>query len=148
VVSVSAALLLSGCSSSGTVGSSAGSKTGGTTGGTAASGGSSSTSGGAAAAVGGLGGSDPGCQAALKAANDATSAMGNMKDPAGAATAFNNLASQMHSAAKLAQKPGAADAINKLADDYAKIASSMSGGSTPDFSGMGTDAAAMGTACA
>jgi hypothetical protein len=167
----SSIILLGGCSSSGTTnGATGGSNplagtstthsaagtTGGTSGGSSSSSDSSGSSGGSSSSdssgttggsSGGLGLSDPGCQAALTAAENAMSGV-SMTDPNSAKNALLQVAGKMHTAAGQSKIPAAATAINKVADDYSNIANSLGSGKAPDTSSVQTDATAMGTACA
>jgi hypothetical protein len=106
---------------------------------------SSSSSDSSGGSTGGLG-EDPGCKAAEEVATSGPGKM-NVSDPAGTKKALNDLASQLHDAAGKAQKPGAAAAINKLADDYAGLATAISTGKMPDVSSMMDDATKMASAC-
>ncbi|GAA1993712.1 hypothetical protein GCM10009838_67320 [Catenulispora subtropica] len=82
----------------------------------------------------------------MDAASNALNGL-NPGDPASGKKMLQDIAAKMHDAAGKSKKPDAASAINKLGDDYAKIANSLGSG-TPDMSSLRTDATAMGTACA
>ena len=90
---------------------------------------------------------DPGCKAAMDAASNAMNNL-NPGDPSSAKKMLTDIAAKMHEAAGKSKKPAAASAINKVGDDYAKIAGQLGGSSVPDMSALRTDATAMGTACA
>ena len=125
---VCAALLIAGCSSSGTVGGSASSNndvsgfTGGTSGGTSggASGGTS----------GGSGGSDAGCTEAMQAIQNAEKAQ-NSTDAQSVLKVAQTSISQLRDAAQNTQKPGAKDAMNKVADDIQDIVTQAESGQQP-----------------
>lgn len=171
----SSVILLGGCSSSGTVSaganggsnpltggvtshSSAAGTTGGTTGGssssssddssTGASSSSSSSDDSSSTTSGGLGGSDPGCQAAISDLTSGSKALGNAaSDPAGAIAGVKAIGDKMHADAGKSTNPAHASAINKVGDDYAGLASSIASGKQPDISGISNDDTALITAC-
>ena len=136
VGAVCAAVLLAGCSSSGTISGNGSSNNaaGGFTGGT--SGGGS----------GGSGGSDAGCNEALLAVQNAEKAQ-NSSNPQTALNALNTSIGQLRNAASKTQKPGGKDAINKVADDLAAIKTQAQSGQTPDTQQAFTDAQAVATIC-
>ncbi|GAA2064976.1 hypothetical protein GCM10009839_90720 [Catenulispora yoronensis] len=88
---------------------------------------------------------DPGCKAAMDAASNALNGL-SAGDPSSAKKTLQDIAAKMHEAAGKSKKPDAASAINKVGDDYAKMANSLGSG-TPDMGSLSTDAQAMGTAC-
>jgi len=163
-----AALLLAGWSSWGIVGSSNGSSedsSGGFTGGTggksdsggasggfssggSSSGGSSSGSSSSGGSSGGAlaGGADPGCAAALVAIQNAER-LQSSSDPKVVISGIRTSISQLHSAADKAKKPGAKQAINKVADDLQGILSQAQSGKNPDSSKALTDAEAVAEVC-
>ena len=173
----SSVILLGGCSSSGTTpaGSSnplTGGLTGhtsaaGSTGGTSSTGGSSTggasssdtsdTTGGDSSSddssstggtTGALGGSDPGCQAAVSDLQTGTQALTNaMTNPAAAIAGIKAIGDKMHTDAGKSTNPAAAAAINKVGDDYITFANGLGPGKVPDTSALQTDATAMATAC-
>lgn len=136
-----AALLLAGCSSSGTVGSSSttGGATGGVTGGSA---------GGTSGATGGTvgGGTDTSCQQAMLAIQNAEKAQNNSNAQA-ALQGVSTSIGQLHAAALTTQKPGGKDAMNKVADDLQNILNEARSGQTPDTQQALTDAQAVATIC-
>lgn len=159
-----AALLLAGCSSSGTVGSGKPGGKGfaggtgkypsitlpGVAGSTGDSGGTSGSSGGASggnsgAASGGNGGDD-GCTQALIAIQSAKGAQ-SAGSPQEAASTIEHSIAQLNDAAGHTQKPGAADAITKVSGDLQAILAQLSNGQQPDTSTALTDAQAVVTAC-
>jgi hypothetical protein len=139
---VCAALLLAGCSSSGTVGGSAQGGTAGLVGG--ATGGSGGTSGG----TGGTGGTDAGCTQAQSAIENAEQAQSethtNPKDVLNKVTTDMN---QLRTAATTTQKPGAAQAMNKVADDLQSLLTQSQSGQNPDPSTALADAQTVLTIC-
>ena len=126
---VCAALLLAGCSSTGTVGS-------------------VSAAGGAAGGTGGTtgGGTDPGCRQAMIAIQNAEKAQ-NAADPQAAFQGVSTSIGQLHAAAFTSKKPGAKDAINKVADDLQNIINETRSGQTPDTQQALTDAQAVAGIC-
>jgi hypothetical protein len=153
-----AALLLGGCGSSGTVSSIKG---GGTSGGTSTTGGSSTggnnptpsagdttspaaSTGGALAGLGSLS-TDPGCKEALTALSDLTALQ---SDPTKALTQFPATIAKIRDGANTTQRPGAKDAINKMADDFQGVLDGLSKGQTPDQTKLQADGEAVGLACA
>ncbi|NUP53142.1 MAG: hypothetical protein HOW97_38350 [Catenulispora sp.] len=164
VALASSVFLLAGCSSSGSVGGKSAAGSDKSSSAPAADSSSSKSSGGDSSpssdssssasdsssssddSLGGLGGEDPGCQAALEAASNAMKNL-NPSDPAGAKKAIQDIATQMHAAAGKSKKPEAAAAINKLADDYSNFANQLGKG-MPDTSALQADGTALGNACA
>jgi hypothetical protein len=171
----SSVILLGGCASSGTTGSTGGTNplaggstshsSAGTTGGSSSSSdgssggasdsssssdssdssGSSGSTGGNAA--GGLG-SDPGCQAAQADMMAGSKAMSNAAtDPQGALSAIKDTAGKLHADAGKSSKPSAAAAINKLGSDYTDIATKAAAGQQPDQAAVLNDVKAMISAC-
>ncbi|MEY9929045.1 type IV secretory pathway TrbL component [Catenulispora sp. GP43] len=134
-----AAVLLAGCSSSGTI--SAGSASD-TTGGQAA--GSTGGSGGTGGTSGG--GSDNGCTQAMLAIQNAEKAQ-NSADPQTALKGVNTSISQLRAAALTTQKPGGKDAMNKVADDLQNIMNAAEAGQQPDTQQALTDAQVVATVC-
>jgi hypothetical protein len=140
VGAVCAALLLAGCSSSGTVGSgtsAAGGTTGGLTGGTTGKTGGTS---------GGTTGTDTSCAQAMLAIQNAEKAQ-NSTSPQAALQGVSTSIGQLHAAALTTQKPGAKDAMNKVADDLQNILNEARNGQTPDTQQALTDAQAVATIC-
>jgi hypothetical protein len=137
-----AALLLAGCSSSGTVGGST-SATGGVTGGFAGgtTGGTSGKSGGTTG-----GGTDTSCQQAMLAIQNAEKAQ-NSTSAQAALQGVSTSIGQLHAAALTTQKPGGKDAMNKVADDLQNILNEARNGQTPDTQQALTDAQAVATIC-
>ncbi|MEY9856367.1 type IV secretory pathway TrbL component [Catenulispora sp. GAS73] len=142
VGTVCAALLLAGCSSSGTVGAGGTSSggVGGLTGGT--SGGTGGTSGG----TGGNSGTDTGCTQAMLAIQNAERAQTNTNLQA-AVSAANTSIGQLRAAAAVTQKPGGKDAMNKVADDLQAIVSQAAAGRQPDTSEALRDAQIVASIC-
>lgn len=138
VVCACAALLLAGCSSSGTVGESS-SATGGVTGGFA--GGTSGKSGGTTG-----GGNDTSCQQAMLAIQNAERAQ-NSASAQAALQGVSTSIGQLHAAALTTKKPGGKDAMNKVADDLQNILNEARNGQTPDTQQALTDAQAVATIC-
>ena len=149
VGAVCAALLLAGCSSSGTVGAGGtssggvGGVTGGTSGGTGGTGG---TSGGTGGTSGGNGGTDTGCTQAMLAIQNAERAQTNTNLQA-AVSAANTSIGQLRAAASATQKPGGKDAMNKVADDLQAIVSQAAAGRQPDTSEALRDAQIVASIC-
>lgn len=154
-----AVLLLAGCSSSGVVGSHSGSSkgsSGGFTGGTGGdsdlsadsdlSGDSSGDSSGGSNGGDSAGGTDPGCAAAMSAIQNAEK-LQDTSDPKAALNGIQTAISQLHSAAGKTHKPGAKQAINKVADDLGSILDQAKSGTAPDTAKALTDAEAVATAC-
>jgi hypothetical protein len=160
VALAASAFLLAGCSSSGSVSSGkdalgggdkstsapAGDKSSSSSSDSSSSSSSSSSSDSSGDSLGGAF-NDPGCKAAMDAASNAMNNL-NPSDPSSAKKMLTDIAAKMHDAAGKSKKPDAASAINKVGDDYAKIAGQLGGSSVPDMSALRTDAEAMGTACA
>lgn len=134
-----AALLLAGCSSSGTVGDS-GSATGGVTGGFAGG-----TSGGTGGTTGG-GDGDTSCQQAMLAIQNAEKAQNSSSQQA-ALQGVSTSIGQLHAAALTTKKPGGKDAMNKVADDLQNILNEARNGQNPDTQQALTDAQAVATIC-
>jgi hypothetical protein len=159
-----AALLLAGCSSSGTIGqgsstkhqgsSSAGSS-GGVLGGSdsnadstdGSSGGSSGGSSDSSGSSGGSGADDPGCVAAMKAIASAQQAQ-HSSDAKSAISGVQTSISQLHAASGEAKKPGVKKAIDKVAGDLQDILSQVQSGKQPSTSKALTDAQALADVCA
>lgn len=153
VGAVCAALLLAGCSSSGTIsGSSKGGSSGGFIGGSSAgssSGGSSSgLTGGddSDAGASDSGGGDAGCAEAATAIQNAEQAQ-HSNDPQSVLKSLQTSISQLHDAASKTKKPGGKDAINKVADDLNDILSQAQSGQEPDTSQAFDDADALAQIC-
>lgn len=127
---VCAALLLAGCSSSGTVGNStpAAGGTGGATGGNTG------------------GGTDTSCAQAMLAIQNAEKAQ-NSSSPQAALQGVSTSIGQLHAAALTTQKPGGKDAMNKVADDLQNILNEARSGQTPDTQQALTDAQVVATIC-
>lgn len=146
---VCAALLLAGCSSSGTVGAGGSSGggvaglTGGTSGGT---GGTSGGTGGTGGTSGGTGGTDTGCTQAMLAIQDAEKAQTNTNLQA-AVSAANTSIGQLRAAALATQKPGGRDAMNKVADDLQAIVTQVAAGHQPDTTSALRDAQIVAGIC-
>jgi hypothetical protein len=139
---VCAAVLLAGCSSSGTIsGGSSNDSSGGFTGGT--SGGSTGSSGGTS---GGNGGTDAGCAQALLAVQNAEKAQ-NSSNPQTALNALNTSIGQLRNAAGKTQKPGGKDAMNKVADDLEAIKTQAQSGQNPSTQQALDDAQQIATIC-
>jgi len=137
-----AALLLAGCSSSGTVGGSARGGTAGLSGGT--TGGSGGTSGG----TGGTGGTDAGCTQAQSAIENAEQAQSEISsNPQDVLHKVTTDMDQLRTAATTTQKPGAAQAMNKLADDLQNILAQSRTEQNPDPSTALADAQTVLTIC-
>ena len=168
VALAASAFLLAGCSSSGSTGgksaqgggdkptsapatdkSSSSKSSSGDSGGSTSSSDSSPSGDSSSSDGDSLGGAfdDPGCKAAMDAASNALNGL-NPSDPSSGKKMLKDIASKMHEAAGKSKKPAAASAINKVGDDYAKLADALGGSGTPDMSSLRTDATAMGTACA
>ncbi|MBW8804171.1 MAG: hypothetical protein JF587_09995 [Catenulisporales bacterium] len=148
-----AALLVAGCSSSGTVGSHSGSSKGSSGGFTGGTGGdfdnsdSSSDSSSGGSSGGDLaGGSDPGCVAAMTAIQNATK-LQSSTDPKSIVTGLQTAAGQLHSAAGKTHKAGAKQAMNKVADDLGDIIDRVKSGKAPDTAQALIDAEDVSTAC-
>lgn len=151
-----AALLVAGCSSSGTVGesggssggkgSSGGSSSGGLLGGSSgdSSGGSSGDSSGGSS--GGSGMSDAGCATALGAIQNAMK-LQHSTDKAAAYSGLQTSIRQLHTAAGKTKVPGAKDAMNQVADDLSGIIDSVKSGKSPDTSQALTDASKVAELC-
>ena len=135
---VCVALLLAGCSSSGTVGESS-SATGGAAGGLVGG-----TSGGSGGTTGG--GTDTSCQQAMLAIQNAEKAQ-NSASAQGALQGVSTSIGQLHAAALTTKKPGGKDAMNKVADDLQNILNEARNGQTPDTQQALTDAQAVATIC-
>jgi hypothetical protein len=136
---VCAALLLAGCSSSGTVGGSAQGGTAGQVGGT--TGGSGGTS-------GGTGGTDAGCTQARSAIENAEQAQPEIAtDPQDVANKLTTDMSQLRTAATITQTPGAAQAMNKVADDVQHLLDQARSGPSGDPSAALADAQTVLTIC-
>ena len=146
VGAVCAALLLAGCSSSGTVGGKGSSSggVGGFTGGT--SGGTGGSSGGIGGLSGGSGGTDAGCAEAAVAIQNAEKAQ-NSTSPQSALKGVQTAIGQLRDAALTTQKPGGKDAMNKVADDLEEILTQAKSGQTPSTQQALTDAQAVASAC-
>ncbi|MBS2533616.1 hypothetical protein KGQ20_12630 [Catenulispora sp. NF23] len=137
-----AALLLAGCSSSGTVGGSAHGSTAGLLGST--TGGSGGTSGG----TGGTGSSDAGCAQAQTAIADAEQAQSEIgTNPQDVVTKVTTDMGQLRTAATMTQNQDAAQAMNKVADDMQSILSQAANGQNPDPSTALADAKTVLTIC-
>ncbi|MEY9863061.1 hypothetical protein ABH935_008710 [Catenulispora sp. GAS73] len=110
------ALLIAGCSSSGTVGGDASSNSavGGLTGGNSA----------------GSDGSDAGCTEAMQAIQNAEKAQSST-DLQAVLKVANTSISQLRDAAQTTQKPGGKDAMNKVADDIQTVVSQAESGQQP-----------------
>jgi hypothetical protein len=165
----SSVILLGGCASSGTTGSTGGTNplaggstshsSAGTTGGSSSSsdgssGGasdsssSSDSSGSSGGNAAGSLGSDPGCQAAQADMMAGSKAMSNAAtDPQGALAAIKDTAGKLHADAGKSSKPSAAAAINKLGSDYTDIATKAASGQQPDQAAVLNDVKAMISAC-
>ena len=136
---VCAALLLAGCSSSGTIGSSAKSGTAGLVGG---------TTGGTGGTSGGTGGADAGCTKALSAIADAEQAQAEIStNPRDVMNKVTTDKSQLRAAATMTHKPGAAQAMNKVADDLQALLTQARSGQHTDPSTALADAQAVLTIC-
>jgi len=134
-----AALLLAGCSSSGTVGGSARGGTAGLSGGT--TGGSGGTS-------DGTGGADAGCAQAQSAIANAEQAQSEIAtNPQDVLSKVTTDMNQLRTAATTTQKPGAAQAMNKLADDLQNILAQSRTEQNPDPSTALADAQTVLTIC-
>ena len=138
VGAVCAAMLLAGCSSSGTVGSGS-SATGGAKGGFAggATGGTGGTTGGS---------TDASCSQAMLAIQNAEKAQ-NSTSPQAALQGVSTSIGQLRAAALTTQKPGGKDAMNKVADDLQNILNEARSGQTPDTQQALTDAQAVQSIC-
>jgi len=133
---VCAALLLAGCSSSGTVGA-----------GGSASGGVAGLTGGTSGGTGGTSsGPDAGCTSAMLAIQSAERAQTNTNLQA-AVSAANTSIGQLRAAAATTQKPGGKDAMNKVADDLQSIVSQAAAGHQPDTSEALRDAQIVASIC-
>lgn len=143
VVVACAAVLLAGCSSSGTIsGDSAANTTGGVSGGgTVGTGGSGGTGGSS-----GGGGGDTGCNQAMLAIQNAEKAQ-NSANPQTALKGVNTSISQLRAAALTTQKAGGKDAMNKVADDLQAVLSAAESGQQPDTQQALTDAQVVATVC-
>ncbi len=129
---VCAALLLAGCSSSGTVGA-GGSSSGGVGGLTGAT-------------SGGNSGPDTGCTQAMLAIQNAEKAQTNTNLQA-AVSAANTSIGQLRAAALATQKPGGRDAMNKVADDLQAIVTQVAAGHQPDTTSALRDAQIVAGIC-
>ena len=87
---------------------------------------------------------DPGCKQTVNALGDVLS-MEN--DPLKLAGSLPQVIQKIRQGAATTQKPGAKDAINKLADDLQAMFDTAVKGGTPDTASIGTDSAAFATAC-
>ncbi|WP_194916611.1 hypothetical protein [Catenulispora rubra] len=120
---VCVALLVAGCSSSGTVGGS----------------GSSNSSVGSLTG-GASGGSDAGCTEALQAIQNAEKVANNTDDVQGAVKVATASIGQLRDAANITQKPGGKDAMNKVADDVQAVVTGVENGQKPSARQALTDA--------
>jgi hypothetical protein len=134
VGAVCTAVLLAGCSSSGTVG-----------GNNAAQGTSGGTSGGTGGATGGAA-SDRGCSEALLAIQNAEKAQ-NSTNPQAALQALTTSIGQLRDAAQATQVSGGKDAMNKVADDLQAIETQAQSGQQPSTSQALADGQAVVTLC-
>lgn len=128
-----AAVLLAGCSSSGTIGSASSNANGGFAGG--ATGG----------AVGGSG-TDSGCSQAMIAIQDAEKAQ-NSSNPQAALQGVNTSIGELRTAALTTKKPGGKDAMNKVADDLQNVVNLAMQGQTADTQGALKDAQIVAGIC-
>ena len=157
----SSVILLGGCSSSGTTPAAAtgganpltggltshssSSSDGSSTGGSSSSSSDDSSTGGS---TGGLGGSDPGCSAAMTDLTNGSTTISNAAgNLGGAIAAIKGIGDKLHADAGKSSNPAAAAAINKLGDDWVGMASQASSGKTPDMNAITSDSTAMITAC-
>lgn len=140
---VCAALLLAGCSSSGTVGGSAQGGTAGLVGGT-----TGGTTGGSGGTSDGTGGADAGCAQAQSAIENAEQAQSEIAtNPQDVLSKVTTDMNQLRTAATTTQKPGAAQAINKVADDLQSLLAQSQSGQNPDPSTALADARTVLTIC-
>jgi hypothetical protein len=145
VGAVCAAVLLAGCSSSGTVGTAsstgaAGAASGGAAGGSGGTGGTGGTGGDSA------GGADAGCTEAMLAIQNAEKAQNSSSGQAAIQGAQTSIG-QLRAAANATKKPGGKYAINKVADDLQAIVTQAAQGQTPDTSLALTDAQQVASIC-
>jgi hypothetical protein len=91
---------------------------------------------------------DPGCNEAMDALQS-VSKLSGVSDPKSALAALHTMVSQLRDAASKAKSPAAAAGINKLADDFQSMISSVEAGnsSVPDNSAVMKDGKAMAIAC-
>lgn len=140
------ALLLAGCSSSGTI--SGGGSAGGTLGGL--TGGASGDSGGSSGTTGGTGGTDAGtdagCTSAMLAIQNAEKNQ-NATNPQTALQALSTSIGQLRAAANTTKKPGGKDAMNRVAADLQTILTNAQSGQTPDTQQAFTDAQLVADIC-
>ncbi|MEY9907534.1 hypothetical protein ABIA35_003764 [Catenulispora sp. MAP12-49] len=130
---------------SSTGGSSSSSSDGSSTGGSSSSSSDDSSTGGS---TGGLGGSDPGCSAAMTDLTNGSTTISNAAgNLGGAIAAIKGIGDKLHADAGKSSNPAAAAAINKLGDDWVGMASQASSGKTPDMNAITSDSTAMITAC-
>jgi hypothetical protein len=142
VGAVCAAVLLAGCSSSGTVGTAsstgaAGAASGGAAGGSGGTGGTGGDS---------AGGADAGCTEAMLAIQNAEKAQNSSSGQAAIQGAQTSIG-QLRAAANATKKPGGKYAINKVADDLQAIVTQAAQGQTPDTSLALTDAQQVASIC-
>lgn len=125
-----AAVLLAGCSSSGSISGSGsqGSAVGGTGGVPGSASGSTP-----AGASGGNGSVDKGCAQAMTAIQDAEKAQNN-PNPQDALQEATTDIGQIRAAAATTKKPGGQAAMNKVADDLQTIVNEVAAGQKPDTS--------------
>ena len=91
---------------------------------------------------------DPGCNEAMDALQS-VSKLSGISDPKSALAALHTMVSQLRDAASKAKSPAAAAGINKLADDFQSMISSVEAGnsSVPDNTAVMNDGKAMAIAC-
>lgn len=129
-----AALLLAGCSSSGTIGAGTTSSTGG------------SVTGGKTGGSSGGTGTDSGCAQAILAIQGAEKAQ-NSASPQTQLKGVQTSIGQLRSAAQTTHKPGGKDAMNKVADDLQTIINQAESGQTPSTQQALNDAQVVATIC-
>ncbi|ACU73241.1 hypothetical protein Caci_4377 [Catenulispora acidiphila DSM 44928] len=134
-----AALLLAGCSSSGTIGAGTTSSTGGSVTGGGITGGKTGGSSGAT-------GTDSGCAQAILAIQGAEKAQ-NSASPQTQLKGVQTSIGQLRSAAQTTRKPGGKDAMNKVADDLQTIINQAESGQTPSTQQALNDAQVVATIC-
>ncbi|MBS2531629.1 serine/threonine protein kinase [Catenulispora sp. NF23] len=97
---------------------------------------------------GGLGVSDPGCQAAISDLSSGSQSLPSAaSNPSDAINTIKAIGTKLDTDSTKSTNPAAAAAIKKVGDDYIAMGNSVGSGSLPNSNLLETDSAAMSNAC-